>query len=237
MIRRRRNLLLYSKKFKNNYSFLFDGVNEYIDVESVSSFSFIQNTGIFTLSTWVKFNNYTVVPEYIMGSTSTGVEKGFYFGTETSGTLNFILINGGGTIISSSASNLISNNNYNHIVVVGNGTNIIFYVNGVSTTGSGTMGVFSSGNSTRTINIGRINNFGSGIFNTNLTAAQITEIYNNGKPKDLKKHSAVNNLVSYYRMGDKETWDGTNWTLVDQKGTNNGTSVNMENLDRILDTP
>ncbi|MEK6883825.1 MAG: hypothetical protein AABY22_29620, partial [Nanoarchaeota archaeon] len=64
--------------------YTFDGVDDYIDTGSVSSYSFIQNTGIFTLSQWVKFNNYTDVSQYIAGSTSTGVEKGFYFGTETS---------------------------------------------------------------------------------------------------------------------------------------------------------
>ena len=76
-----------------------------------------------------------------------------------------------------------------------------------------------------------------GFFNTNLSAAGITEIYNNGKPKNLLKHSANQNLVSYFGMGDKDTFDGTNWTLIDKKGTNNGTSVNMEESDRKQDVP
>jgi len=38
-------------------------------------------------------------------------------------------------------------------------------------------------------------------------------------------------------MGDKAMWDGTNWTMEDQIGTNDSTSVNMEFGDRVVDTP
>jgi len=43
-----------------------------------------------------------------------------------------------------------------------------------------------------------------------LNAAQISEIYNSGTPKNLLNHSASANLVSYFRMGDGDTWGGTN---------------------------
>ena len=39
-------------------------------------------------------------------------------------------------------------------------------------------------------------------------------------------------------MGDKATYDGTNWTLIDQgSGGNDATSVNMDEIDRVEDTP
>jgi len=65
-----------------------------------------------------------------------------------------------------------------------------------------------------------------------LTPTEITSI--SSKPTDLTPL----NPIAWYRMGEKATYDGTNWTLVDQgSGGNNATSVNMDLIDRVEDTP
>tara|TARA_B100001059_G_C17749435_1_gene536290 strand:+ start:499 stop:1230 length:732 start_codon:yes stop_codon:yes gene_type:complete len=67
-----------------------------------------------------------------------------------------------------------------------------------------------------------------------LSTSDITAIYNSGVPTDLTDLSPV----SWYRNGDDATWDGSNWTLVDQgSGGNNGTSANMTESDRVEDVP
>jgi hypothetical protein len=38
-------------------------------------------------------------------------------------------------------------------------------------------------------------------------------------------------------VGPNDSHDGTNWTITDEIGGNNGTSVNMEEADKTSDTP
>ena len=69
-----------------------------------------------------------------------------------------------------------------------------------------------------------------------LDVSDIAAIYNGGTPNDLSLLGTP--PISWYRMGDKATYDGTNWTLVDQgSGGNNATSANMDLIDRVEDTP
>ena len=74
-------------------------------------------------------------------------------------------------------------------------------------------------------------------FNNDLTSTQMAEIVNGGTPNDLLIHSPVGNLVSYLRMGERSAFDGTNFTFVDQKGTNNAKSNNMAFSAKVSDTP
>ena len=45
-------------------------------------------------------------------------------------------------------------------------------------------------------------------------------------PSNLNNHSAYSNLVSWWQLGSNSSFN-TNWTVLDEKGSNNGTSVNM----------
>ena len=70
------------------------------------------------------------------------------------------------------------------------------------------------------------------IWNTALTAPQITEIYNSGVPSNLNNHSAYSNLVSWWQLGSNSSFNNTVWTVLDEKGTNNGvSSTNMSEVD------
>jgi len=71
---------------------------------------------------------------------------------------------------------------------------------------------------------GKISN--ASIWNTALTSAQVSEIYNEGVPSNLNNHSAYSNLVSWWQLGSNSSFN-TNWTVLDEKGSNNGTSYNM----------
>jgi len=61
------------------------------------------------------------------------------------------------------------------------------------------------------------------VWNKALTQTEITELYNSGQPGNLVDHSAYANLVSWWRMGDGDTFP----TLIDGKGTATGTMTNM----------
>lgn len=61
-------------------SFIFDGLDDYVDnIGTVSDFSFIQNTSIFSINFWFKVNNLNT-DNSVLGTSITTVNKGFYAG-------------------------------------------------------------------------------------------------------------------------------------------------------------
>jgi len=70
------------------------------------------------------------------------------------------------------------------------------------------------------------------VFNIELSSTQVTEIYNSGIPSDLNTFSGTA-PVSWWQIGSNSSFN-TNWTCLDEIGTNNAVSVNMTN-DAITD--
>ena len=68
------------------------------------------------------------------------------------------------------------------------------------------------------------------LFNTALSQANITDIYNLGTPNDI---SAMSGLVSWWRMGDGSTYP----TINDEIGSNDGTMTNMTSANFVTDVP
>lgn len=142
----------------------FDGINDLVgSIGSLSSYSFIQNTGVFTLECWLQFDASAAGEgdNMILANTPTSNEKGFYFDLLVSGGqtfLNMRMFRAAGASISIihslSPANIIPDANWHHVACVGDGTNVTFYVDGFSFAGTGTMGTFSTGNSSRTLMIG-----------------------------------------------------------------------------------
>ena len=206
------------------YALSFDrGSSESIDVNmDLSSFSSI------TVSTWAKFNSTTGY-QYVY-SAGTGSVAGDMLGIGkwdgTTEIYSFDRANVNRTGVS------VTLNTWNHILVTHTGTTRKVYLNG------SLIGTFTSGNlNLNSINfIGRYSfsasNYMDGsisnvsIWNAALTSLQVTEIYSEGIPQNLNNHSAYSNLVSWWQLGSNSSFN-TNWTVLDEKGTNNGTSVNM----------
>jgi len=72
---------------------------------------------------------------------------------------------------------------------------------------------------------GELSNFST--WNAALTSAQVSEIYNEGLPSNLNSHSAYSNLVSWWQLGENSSFDGNDWIVADEKGSNNGDGQNM----------
>ena len=206
------------------YALSFDrGSSDSIDVNmDLSSFSSI------TVSTWAKFNSTTGY-QYVY-SAGTGSVAGDMLGIGkwdgTTEIYSFDRANVNRTGVS------VTLNTWNHILVTHTGTTRKIYLNG------SLIGTFTSGNlNLNSINfIGRYSfsasNYMDGsisnvsIWNTELTSSQVSELYSEGIPQNLNNHSAYSNLVSWWQLGSNSSFN-TNWTVLDEKGTNNGTSVNM----------
>lgn len=142
----------------------------------------------------------------------------------------------GGTFYTSHNDEGFSDNTkWVNLTVTWSGSDLILYVNGIAgdvTSASGTI----DNSTTYNFHIGGYSNVTSNsyngqlsncsVWNAALTSSQVSEIYNEGLPSNLNSHSAYSNLVSWWQLGSNSSFN-TNWTVLDEKGSNNGTSVNM----------
>lgn len=240
-----------SSVFPNVRSTIFNGIDEYIDsVGTTSSYNFIENTGVFTISLWCKLTDNTSIDGFsYMGNNSGGNPNGFSFLWDNRAAFNknvrIVITQGISVIIdSSSSNNIIADNDWHHIVCTGNATNVFFYVDNVKETGSGTMSTLGSGVSKEILQFGRINNVSSllmdgnfkdiSIWNDTLSDVEVSEIYHSGTPDDLLNHSAFSDLVGWWRMGDGDVFP----TIFDRSvNSNNGSMTNMAANNFVADTP
>jgi hypothetical protein len=227
------NLVQSDLSFTSGYSpyaLDFDGTNDYIGLGNDSS---LRITTAMTISCWIKTTNSgnnTIIGREL--GSGTGRDWKLYlnngnvlFWCSADGTAGDI------TVLTSSST--VNDGNWHNLIAVNDGTNQYIYIDG---------NLNNSNSGGQTINASTTNNYigskngntfffnGSisnvSIWNAGLTSAQVTEIYNEGVPSNLNNHSAYSNLVSWWQLGSNSSFN-TNWTVLDEKGSNNGTSVNM----------
>ncbi|WP_159453593.1 DUF6443 domain-containing protein [Ohtaekwangia koreensis] len=142
------------------YSF---GAGAYIEMpNSLTKHSFIQNTGKFTISAFIKIGDLNA-RNVIVGNTATSVSKGFTFMYETYGggygdhQLRFITTIGTNSVSFTALGGVrtINDNNWHHVAVVGDGHSIRFYVDGVQDGATTPITIFSTGAASATTLIGR----------------------------------------------------------------------------------
>jgi len=158
----------------NGGSIVFDGVDDYVtDIGTTSTFSFIQNTAVFTLNLWVKASVLGTAMYFMGNNDGTSGSKGFFFGKIANNRLYLAVTYGGAGAFSYQPSNYFTDTNWVNVTVSVNGSNAIAYKNGVQFgSPSSTITNFSTGNSQRTLAVGRINNLSS-YWNGNIATAQI----------------------------------------------------------------
>jgi len=160
-------------------SWRFDNVNDFIDnVGTTSSFSFIQNTGVFTICAWVRLTEFSTTQRFIMGNNrNASTEKGFLLGRGTSASrIRFVITNGSGNVFSQQYDNYFLDDNWVFVTIVGNGTNVLYYRNGGLFQTGPNLGTLSEGDSTRTLNIGKANNLVSLLWSGNISQTLIYDI-------------------------------------------------------------
>lgn len=207
--------------FANTYSVDFDGTNDYMDCGAiVGSFSAL------SVSAWVKADSYGPFFNVVASQYTAGVGGAFFLeavGTE----MWFGLSNGSSFAGLAKYTTTLPTGSWYHVVGTWDGSSTKVYING--TLGSQT-GSYSASLGGGTISFkvgsmldgywnGKIDEVG--LFNTGLSASDVTAIYNSGVPADLSSYSPV----SYWRMGDNDSGTGT--TITDQgSGGNDGTLTN-----------
>ena len=174
------------------------------NIGATSSFSFIQNTGVFTISALVRPTDYTVEGSIMSTYRNLG-EKGFTLGCggTASGILDFRMDNGSGYVINNQISNFFTTNNWVFITIVGNGSNIQYYKDEVLFSTSGSLGTLGTGNSGRILSVGAANvltNDWDGdisqvlIYNRALSQEEIEQNYNAILQKFIRRDNLILSL-------------------------------------------
>ena len=238
------SIVLPSATVFSTKSMLFDGTNEYVDLGNPAS---LQITGSLTLSVWIKTTStsgFIIGKEDALPNSSYSLFIGSSMGNNFA---RFRITSGGSYKTIDSVGIDPADGQWHHVLGVNDGSNLLIYIDGVLRNSNFLGGTID--NSTVNVNIGRRDYPTSevpftgnidevSIFNSALSFADVTTIYNGGVPNDLSSL----NPISWWRMGEEATFSNPggvgNWTLVDQgSGGNNGTSANMEEADVVEDAP
>lgn len=222
--------------FENLYSFEFNGVDDYVDCGDNDNLSFGNGTtdSPFSISAWV---NMTDASKFRIISKYASSNQEYLLATDSTDKIVFTLYDDskGGTISRKYNTALTSfEGQWIHLAFTysGNSLNsgLKIYLNGtqVDNLDNGTGSYTAMENTTQPLEIGKLTtSYANGkidevaIFNSELSASDVTTIYNGGLPNDLSSLSPI----SWWRMGDAATWTGRNWDLIDQgSGGNNGFS-------------
>ncbi len=211
----------------SRYALDFDGSSDYIDTSQIN----LGSTN--SISFWI--NRTSTAEGTLFGDPNGTTNYALYiYGSE----IYFRLGNGDGGFykITPLISSILSDGNWHHHCLSRDSGTINYYIDKVLQTNVSNTLNTSAGTNTTIENIFAKSNGTSPIsgilsnvslWNASLTSAQVTEIYNNGLPSNLKNHSAYSNLVSWWQLGENMSYDSNVWTVIDEKGTNNGTGANL----------
>ena len=219
----------------SKYALSFDsGSSDRIDTGA----KILNNMTSYTASIWAKgWSTSTltaIMSQYDGGSVSPLILTARH-SSNTNGFTAWLTL--GGTFYTSHNDEGFSDNTkWVNLTVTWDGSDLILYVNGIAgdvTSASGTI----DNSTTYNFHIGGYSNVTSNsydgqlsncsVWNTALTQSQVTEIYNEGLPSNLNSHSAYSNLISWWQLGENSSFNGNDWIVADEIGSNNGESDGM----------
>ncbi len=155
-----------------------------------TDFTFIQNTGIFSINFWFK-NLNTTGGYYPLGSVSSFASKGIWFQMVNSDLTRFVLLTGTGTSVNSPlvyTANTLLDSAYHMYTLIGDGSFIYLYKDSDLRL-KGVIPSFASGNSTNALQLFNIPSLSGsaesyidllGIWTRALNIAEIATLYNSG---------------------------------------------------------
>jgi hypothetical protein len=217
--------------FTQQYSVAFDGTDDFVALGNSSDLA----PSSITISTWIKVTGSVNTYNYIVsraGSTYGSYHLRYTSANKFNVHLGFASSQFKNDITSSSTYTLTD---WHHVAFTYDQTNVKLYVDGVEEySAAETRAIhYTAGSAGTDTHIGKTGGtlgYPSpseglidevAIFNTALSGANITSIYNSGSPDDLTSYSPV----GWWRMGDNDSGTGT--TITDQgSGGNDGTLTN-----------
>jgi hypothetical protein len=222
----------------SNYSMDFDGLNDRVVVGDTSSFNFVHETGIFTMSYWLRLTDYTTAGVIrISGNNgTTSARNGFEFDyNQVVGERRLrlrITVNPLVVILSATAIDAIIDNDWHNVIISGDGTNVFFTIDGVTQTGSGTMSNLAAGDADYPLSIGSVNGYTPNPMNGDLDEVAFFDsnivdkslIYSGGIPTDL----TALNPVSWYKMGENAKYKSPQWLIPSDENKDKVSNYSMK---------
>jgi hypothetical protein len=227
--------------FSNTYSTTFDGIDDYVDCGNPTS---LQITSELSISFWFKSSSTSdqaVITKDNLGQRCWGIWNNQY--GLSSNKLQFYVYNSNLFTSVASSTNLNDGNWHNIVCVFKPSTYLRIYADGSldaeNTTSIPTSidndivdfligGIISSGNPLYMFQ-GNVDEVA--VFNSELSASDVTTIYNSGIPNNLNDLSTP--PLSWWRMGDGSIYP----TINDEIGGNDGTMTNMTSANFVNDVP
>jgi hypothetical protein len=233
--------------YTNEYSLQFDGVDEH--VKGSTTFSELDGTDKFTLSMWIKPTNLTIFRMlYHIPRNLTANNGQVLVFLRPTGQLDISV-----SILSTycrSTTSAITAGVWQHLLICFDLSQALYadrirpFVNGVDKflsassipstfpVSSGPVFVGEEANGYLNPFLGNIDEVAMWSTDERLNVASI---YNGGVPFDLT--TLASPPAHYYRMGDGDTFSGGEWDLLDNSGSYDLKSINMEVGDRVADVP
>jgi hypothetical protein len=174
---------------KINQAANFNNTSIIDNIGSLSSFSFIQNTGIFTINFWVKTTNFTDEQGLILNEGNTN--NGFFL-EKNSNYIFFYMSNGVSAIGTNQQLNYFLDTDWHMVTLIGNGIGTIFYKDSIQFGNiNNYTSPFAVGDSTNKLKIGSFFPPYSltgqmdevGIWDRALNISEIRQLYNNNVGK------------------------------------------------------
>ena len=222
--------------YQNEYSFQFDGVDDYVDCGTITAL----NGGIsaFSISLWFKYTGSLSTSDNILVSGGSLTNNDFYIQPINSTTIRY----GHSASFTDTTISSISINTWYNLMLVHNGTSFSLYLNGTLQNTTPFIPTIATNQGTN-FNIGRYNISGAfnylgnidevAVWNTDQSAN--ASAIGSTIPTDLSIYSPL----SWWRMGEDATFDGIrDWNLVDQgTGGNDAVTQNIAETERVTDVP
>lgn len=225
----------------NTYSLVFDGVNDYVDIGDNFNKDRLDP---WTMSFWYRPRIVTSQQTIYSKRAASGI--GLELKMLSNGRLDITLMNSGSNYIRVQMTYSLLPQTWYNVVMTYDGSSTAAGVKLYLNTQSQTLSVVANTLTatiltTQVAYLGQLanSNFLDGhldevsFWNAVLTAGQVEEIYNSGRPGDLSSHTALASLVHHWRMGDAATFP----TVADQIGAVNGTMTNMTEASIVTEIP
>lgn len=235
---------IYRRDFVNAKSLLFDGVNQFVDFGDKPDFRF-ERTDPFSISIW--FKTTTASRTLWSKKSSTAVNPGYFCHFHGGSRIEFHLVgSGGGEIDVETTVSEFNDGIWRHVVMAYSGSSLAsgvrIYMEGVlQTLTINSDALTASMLNSRVLKAGVVGTSSEAwsgnldemsVWGKQLSAGEVTSIYNSGNPNDLIK-TGISNLTSWWRMGDGDIFP----TITDNVGNNDGTMTNMLANDIVSDVP
>lgn len=219
----------------------FDGINDYLTFGN--NYAYTPATA-FSVSAWIKPQNFSA-QRIIFGKVSNDANVyGWRVYLGTTGKVNTQTRAPAAALAAQEWPTALVADTWTHIAWVWTGSSNQsgqrLYINGVLEAFTPPLNAMPDWTHVYPFEIGRGpsayyvgNIFHPAIWNKALVQDDIDEIYGAGSPPDLTTLAVAGNLVSWWKLGDGDTYP----TVLDQKGVANGTMTNMTADDFEADVP